>query len=411
MSDHKASGAHHPDHPLFAPGLKRRKRAGSADACYWIPPHRLVKAGWSVRSVKLEGGEQEIAERCQQLWAELEAWRTGQPTKIKYTINWLIWRYQTDERSPYHSLKQRTRAGYDQSIKIIDDTVGSFPIDAQIEGGILRPALYGAQLREWHYRWSLPDAQGKPTAPVRAWHAFSMLRILFTYAIECGVPGAKDLRDMAGAIRISSPKAREAAPERDMVLAHVNECVKAGLLSMAITTLAQFEFTERRTHIIGEWERPAGHGWQWRPGWLWTGVSRDWVIQYHQTKVGRVERQFDLHDTPALLELIQRIPEEKRVGPMIVCERTGKPWKERHYAQMFRAIARKVGMPDGIWSMDMRAGAATEIDGLQGVTMKDLQAAGGWSTEAMARRYSRGGVRAAQNVVKLRQQAVNKAGK
>jgi len=41
--------------------------------------------------------------------------------------------------------------------------------------------------------------------------------------------------------------------------------------------------------------------------------------------------------------------------------------------------------------------------------MKDMQAAGGWATEGMVRRYSRSGIRAAQNVVRLRQKAAAKS--
>ena len=57
----------------------------------------------------------------------------------------------------------------------------------------------------------------------------------------------------------------------------------------------------------------------------------------------------------------------------------------------------------------MHAEAATEADGIDCLTMKDMQAAGGWATEGMVRRYSRSGIRAAQNVVRLRQKAAAKS--
>jgi len=70
---------------------------------------------------------------------------------------------------------------------------------------------------------------------------------------------------------------------------------------------------------------------------------------------------------------------------------------------VFRRLAKQAGIPDAIWSMDMRAGGATEADSIAGVTMKDLQGAGGWSDQASVARYSRGHIRAAQRVVQLRQ--------
>lgn len=347
--------------------------------------------------------EEDIATRCQDLWAELTAFRSGIPSKTKYSIPWLIWRYQTDDFSPYKAVKEKTRRGYDQSMQIIEADVGSYLIDAFPEGGMLRPRLFGSDIREWHRRWGLPGPDGRPTTPVRAWHAMTMLRILFSYAVELGVPGAENLRELVGIIRVPMAQAREAAPQRDMVLAHVAKAAEKGFLSMAITTLAQFEFTERRTHIIGTWE-----GRQWRPGWLWTGITSTWQISYHQTKIGKVERQFDLTSTPALLDLLQRVPEDKRIGPVIICERTGKPWKERHYIQVFRAIAREIGMPDDIWSMDMRAGGATEAGNIVGITPTDLQAAGGWKDPKMAARYTRDPKRRAAKVINMRQAAAAK---
>lgn len=349
--------------------------------------------------------EEDIAARCRELWGELTEWRAGMPQQTKFSIAWLIRRYTGDEYSPYGQIRDKTRRGYDQSMRIIETDVGTYLIDAKVEGGMLRPRLFGSNFREWHRRWGLPDQGGRATTPVRAWHCMSMLRILFSYAVELGVPGADYLRDLAGTIRVPMAQARDAAPQRALVLAHVAKAVEKGLLSMAITTLAQFEFTERRTHIIGTWE-----GRQWRPGWLWTQVTKDWQITYHQTKVGRVERQFDLKGTPALLELLQRIPEERRAGAIIICERTGKQWRERHYIQVFREIAREIGMPDSIWSMDMRAGGATEAGNLQGVTSMDIQAAGGWKDPKMAARYTRDGNARSARVINLRQAAARTSG-
>lgn len=407
MENSRASGAHVPDHPLYAPGLKRRPRAGGGEASYWIPPAGALKAGWALKVVPLSRSmsEEDVAVRCRELWAEMQAWRQGLPIKTKYSIAWLILRYQTDEFSPYKLVRDKTRRGYDQSMRIIENDVGTFLIDSYVEGGLMRPRLFGSHIREWHRRWGNPDRDGKPTTPVRAWHAMTMLRILFSYAIELGVPGAEYLRELVGTIRVPMAQARDAAPQRALVLAHVAKAAEKGLLSMAITTLAQFEFTERRTHIIGTWE-----GRQWRPGWLWTGISATWQISYHQTKIGKVERQFDLTATPALLDLLQRIPEENRVGPVIVCERTGKPWKERHYISVFREIAREVGMPDDIWSMDMRAGGATEAGNIAGITPQDLQAAGGWKDPKMAARYTRDHSKRASRVIHLRQAAAARTG-
>ena len=97
---------------------------------------------------------------------------------------------------------------------------------------------------------------------------------------------------------------------------------------------------------------------------LSTGADATRIISYYQTKTGLVLREFDLKAVPALWALLQEIPEAERWGAVIKAERQRKykarplkeAWHARHYAGVFREIARRAGLPDHVWSMDMRAG-------------------------------------------------------
>lgn len=399
MTNHRAAASLPNTDPLFAPGLKRRDRA-DGQALYWIPPERDVKAGYAPKSITLPSGlpELEIAHRCREQWRDLENWRSGIPKLTKHTISWLIDRYQNDELSPYRNVRPKTRQSYEDCCKRISRSIG----DTLLYGAA--QDIVGADIRKWHREWSRPDEDGKPTAPSVARHLVTMLRILFSYAVEIGVPGSPRIRELIRVIRFPTTPARSAAPTREQVLAIVRTALDMGFTSIAIATLAQFELIERRTHIIGCWE-----GDRWVRGWTWNNISRDWIIRYTQTKVGVVEREFDLHSTPALLEMLQRTPEERRgLGPVIVCERTGKPWGMNHYIMVFAKIRKAAGVSNDIWSMDMRAGGATEAGSLQGITSLDLQAAGGWSDSKMASRYTRDRASRAQNVVNIRQRAKSK---
>lgn len=386
-------------HPLYAPGFKWRQRAKTRSA-YWIPPAKDVILGYRIKAEALSGSPEEMAARCRFLWEELQRWRKVNRTGPElYTVAWLIKRYRLDELSPYRNTLEKTRKRYDQSCAIIERSIGTRRIDAEMKRGHLTQRISGADVRRWHHQWGRPDEDGAVTTPARARHTIAMLRVLFSYAIELNVPGAKDLREgLLSTIRFPTTQPRESAPTRAQVLAIVKTALARGLRSVAITTLAQFELTERRTHIIGTWE-----AMQWRPGWVWQDISPDWHILYHQMKVGKVERKFDLRETPALLELLQAVPEESRVGPVIICERTGRPWKERHYMRAFRAVAQGAGIPDTIWSMDMRAGGATEAGNIQGITSLDIQAAGGWADVKMASRYTRDRTTRAAKVIQMRQ--------
>ena len=47
-------------------------------------------------------------------------------------------------------------------------------------------------------------------------------------------------------------------------------------------------------------------------------------------------------------------------GPVILDERTGKPYRQCEFARRFREVAWAAGVPDTIWNMDARAGAVTD---------------------------------------------------
>jgi hypothetical protein len=57
--------------------------------------------------------------------------------------------------------------------------------------------------------------------------------------------------------------------------------------------------------------------------------------------------------------LLEAVPHEERVGAIAKGEH-GLPVRERSYRKRFRAIARAAEIPDSVWSMDSRAGAAPE---------------------------------------------------
>jgi hypothetical protein len=208
---------------------------------------------------------------------------------------------------------------------------------------------------------------------------------------------------MLSAMRFEKPPARSPTITHEQVSAIVNKADELGFRSIAIATLAQYELIERRAHIVGQW-----YGDIWEDGWRWECVSPDWIISYYQTKKGRVLREFDLKPVQRLLGLMQLTPKEVRQGPVIICETTGEPWIKRRYQDVFRRIARAAGVPDEIYSMDMRSGGATEADGVEGVSDRALQDAGGWQDPKMPGRYRRNKQRNARSVVELRQAARNK---
>ena len=404
----KASGAWPEGHPLYAPGLKRRPRK-AGEALYWLPPQADLKAGYPIKGLTVQGTETEAAALCRKHQEQLLLWRKGlDGLPTPGTWRWAVGRYRTDAESRYHTVGDQTRRQYDYFCNVIEQTVGERLIGTTT----------GADLVRWYNEFKTPPNGADKPLLVKARGVMGQIRRVAKFGLFVGHKQAIDVVNLfeKDVITFQAGSARESAPTFEQVIAIVNMALAKGFLSIAITTLAQFEFTERRVSIIGKWEGE-GEKKAWKAGWVWDsvidgtrqGITPDWQIVYFQNKTSKKRRAFDLTVTPLLLDLLQRTPEAERVGPVIVSEVTGLPWVARNYASMFRKIARAAGVPDDVWSMDMRAGGATEADAITGLTMKDLKAAGGWSTEQSASRYSRRSEESAQNVVRLRQKQRNEA--
>lgn len=410
--------------PLYAPCLKRRARAGGAAARYFVVPSKDVKAGYLPKTQTIPVGftELQAAEACRKWWGELVVWRDASenPKAVSHTISWLIDRYLGDSFSGFRRIKEKSRRSYEQNCRAIQAAKGRVPLKAITGPDLLRwhdefghpEAVLGADGQQVMDAWSNPVTA--PEHPQRQRHMIVMLRILAKHAILIDAPDAGRLRNLLSEIEFPVPKARDVAAHREQIEAFVVQAEKDGYLSQAITTLAQFELIERRIHIIGYWEG-RGRDKTWRPGWEWAnidwrGPNATWRIRYFQTKVGLVLREFELTTVPALLRLLQAVPEAERWGAVVKAERIKNkaqrlPWNERHYAEVWREIARRAGIPDSICSMDMRASGATEADATLGVSDRALKDAGGWKDTKTSDRYRRDKQRNAGEVVKLRQAA------
>lgn len=411
--DYRASGSLPENDLLYAPGLKWRVRS-DGEVPYWFPPSKDMKAGYIPKSRTLDprDSDADIAAECRAQWADLLQWRANKDGgKITcYTVGWLIDRYENDPMSPIHKLMPDTKQSYGWECARIRQTVGERRIDPRDDGG---PRIVGEDLRRWHYNWGHPE--GKEPTPSRARHCMAMLRTLLSYNVEIGTPGAEDLRGRLSAMKFEGATSRTKAPTYEQVDAIVTKALESGYRSIAITTLAQYELIERRAHIIGQW-----NGETWARGWVWdgqiqlagrvewVGVTPDWRILYYQTKKGANLREYDLKAVQRLMGLMQETPKEARTGAIIVCEDTGQPWIKRRYQKAFREIARAAGVPDDVWSMDMRSGGATETDSIAEVTDRMFDDAGGWADSKMKNRYRRNKQRNANTVVELRQAAREK---
>lgn len=356
------------------PGLKR----GRHRLPYWIAKQITRDTmGYPDNCVPLppEADEETLSRLCHQHTARLREWverkKAGAPppparTRYDGTVLSLSRLYQEHEDSPFHEVKRNTQRSYSDSLKIIENTVGS---------RIIRN-LTTLDVRRWYRAWRAPKVEGERPRINRAHDAVSVFRMILRFGAalkhkECG-----ELDRELAMLRFERGGAREQKMTSVQTIAFVRKVLEqgaAGIIpaerarSMAIGVAAQFDLLLRQKDVIGEWApaEPGVTGAVYSGGEMWTGRFRwenvpGWLLRLKTSKT-RSAIEFDLTKYSILFPLLDSVPLHERTGAIIKGEH-GLPIRERSYRKWFRQIARAAGIPDDVWLMDSRAGGATEAD-------------------------------------------------
>ena len=181
--------------------------------------------------------------------------------------------------------------------------------------------------------------------------------------------------------------------------------------SAALWLTLQYELGLRRRDVIGEWvDDEIGtdgirHGKRvWRDGLTWSNIDADGVLRKLVSKTAKTSAREAVHriaDYPDLLVELERIPVERRVGPIVINEMTGLPYFPEQCRHYFRVIAREAGIPDHIWNMDARAGAVTEAYEA-GASTEGAMALAAHTQVSTSRRYVRDTLEQSSRVEQLR---------
>lgn len=126
----------------------------------------------------------------------------------------------------------------------------------------------------------------------------------------------------------------------------------------------------------------------------------DLVIRKAMTKTGAFAAH-DLKLCPIVLELLKHVPADRRVGPLIINEATGKPYAEWVFTRECRKVAQAAGIPAKVRNMYARAGAITEGDEA-GADLDSLKTVAAHATTSTTARYVRGGLGKSRAVANLR---------
>lgn len=302
------------------------------------------------------------------------------------TIAWIAGRYTTDPESPYQDLRASSRRMYDDALSAVLELAGDRRM-ADMDGPAIT-RLYRA--------WGRADDTGQLLHPRRAYGCIQLLRVILSYGVTLRDADCRALREVLSAMVFEVPRKRT----QRMTAAHVRaireHAYRAGRPSIALAVTLQFELALRQKDVIGEWE--AG---EWSGGLTWEDVT-DWVLRKPTSKSnGRMVVEHNLRDFPELMIEIQRVPSFWREGPMVICERTKRPYGARSFRAAFRRIATAAKVPADVWNMDTRAGAISEAYEA-GAAPADVMKIATHTQLSTSMRYNRGALEQSGRVAELR---------
>jgi hypothetical protein len=391
---------------LNAPGLKRR--GNKKERLTWVARSDIARAGYRPKTVRLHYDERDPVQRklieaaCRNLQAEMLEWAAGnRSTKRAFdgTLGSLIRCYQTDEASPYREIKWNTQRTYDQVLGVVEKAFGTRALSA----------LGLADFRKWYDAAKLPKAKGGPERIRKAHGIISMIRRLTAYGIAAEHSECARLAAILDASRFKQPPRRRTKLELHHVEAFIQEAIKRGRISLALGTAIQFETTLRQRDVIGEWEpirdgETTGitlNGRRWLNGLTWADLGNNFELFKDTTKTGQTAAH-DLKLFPMILNVLDQIPVQRRLGPLIIDEEAQRPYAMHGYTREWRTVATAAGIPKTVWNMDARAGGISEADDA-GAHIDDIRSTAAHAQASTTVRYVRGTIGKSRKVARLRQ--------
>ena len=398
-----------------APGINWMPRKNGQWKALWRARADLVERGYKHKSVGLWIGTPDeldeinirwIQQRANDLQNDMLVWgRGGVPTvagTFDGTLDALAMSYRMDPDSAYSKKRYVTRKFYDRLLNVLTRDHGSERI-ADIKG---RTVL------RWHEEW---QAGGR----VAMSHALvGMLRTIVNFGVT--ILEDEDCERLSLVLskqRFSMAKPRSEALTADMANAIRAKAHEKGRQSIALAQAMQFELMLRQKDVIGEWVPIAEPGVsditndvgsKWLRGIRWEEIDQNLVLRHVTSKRGK-PIEVCLRDAPMVMdELAKQFPNGLPAsGPVIVYEKTGKPWSQTYFRQAWRDIANECGIPKTVRNMDSRAGAITEATDA-GADLEHVRHAATHSDIGMTQRYSRGDAGKTANVMRLRSEHRNK---
>jgi hypothetical protein len=266
-------------------------------------------------------------------------------SKFDGTVSGLISRYRSDPDSTYQKLSFSSRKSYDDILNRLEKDHGSERI----------ADLHARDMLRWHEAWT---ASGLTMA-------HSLIR-MFRGVLSFGTTILEDAEctRLSTVLRHMRFKMADVRSAR-LTLDHVNlirkEARRRQYDSIALAQALQFECNLRQREVIGEWvpksePGPALAEWKdqkWQRGLLWSDIDENMILR---RTVGKRNTpiEINLRQKSMVMEELAGIGALPKFGPVIVNERTRRPWTVHHFRETWRQIADAAGVPKDVRNADSR---------------------------------------------------------
>lgn len=396
-----------------APGLKWRKLVSGLSPV-WVADEIDVKNGYTPKTVNLKHLVDQpdmLVAKCNALQADMILWRTGYRRdllKFDGTVRSLLDIYELHEESPYRRLKPGSLRPYNHYLKSLRGHIGTLRLSD----------ISGVDIMRWHRVWSEDGKHLSAAAMAR-----SVLDAAISFGILLRIAGCTELAAILRETRkkLPNPKARTTVLTVEHVIAARAAAHADGRPSAALAYALAFETTLRLWDVIGQWypiDRPemsevinADLGKKWF-GLRWEDIDADLRLTYTPSKTAGttgVTVTYPLTKAPMVLEELTHWPEKIRAGPVIVSERTGRPYTEVPFQRMWAKDRKAAGIPSSVWARDLRASGITEGRATD-VSKDDAAKVAGHSSTRTTDRYDRAVVEASDRFAEARVKARERSG-
>lgn len=387
------------------PYVVKRPRTNGRTAFYWsaassVKGQEAVEKGYQPAMVRLHGTVKDMEIRADELQNEVELHCQNNVAfvAIRYagTLGSLIKLYRNSEESGYAALKYNSAINYDRFFDMLNESHGRRRLSA-----ITRKDLF-----QWHKAFQKPTPGTSAPRISQASSAMQYLRIVLKFGI--GIDDHCDrLCKILSAMQFEQPASRRQYLTADQVVSFIRKALEFSFPSMARAQAIMYETALRQKDVIGEWWPDEDHRSArnqlrkaqglhpiltetWTSGLIWgTHISPNFILAKPTSKSGFKKLAIaDLSLCPMVTAEFNKIPPDQMIGPVIIDESTGNPYRASSFRARWRMIADAAGIPSDHFNMDSRAGAVTEGSEAD-VDIELLRQFATHSDKAMTQHYNR----------------------